>query len=164
MARPEGDIWHEVSVVVDMIGHKTERLVDMHLRVRCQSPIDQLAYRVVISLKLAQCDAMVLLLQLLEVSFQVSFYHSFKELGLLTHRARIALLKDVRLERQLAKSNEELEGDQTLRQTHAILNVHSLDQIHKHGGVHTINGHRRLTLDHRIIAPTCQRGSSLFLQ
>ena len=61
MARPEGDIWHEVSVVVDMIGHQTERLVDMHLRVRCQSPIDQLTDRI-FTLQRAERDTGVFLL------------------------------------------------------------------------------------------------------
>ena len=84
---------------------------------------------------------MVLLLQLFEVSFQVSFYQTLEELGLLAHRARVALLKDVGLERHLAKPDEELEGNQALRQAHTILNVHSLDQVHEHGGVHAIDRH-----------------------
>ena len=50
VARPKGNILHEIGVIVDMVGHQAERFVDVHLRVRGQSPIDQFANRVVVSL------------------------------------------------------------------------------------------------------------------
>ena len=50
VARPKGYILHEIGVIVNMVRHQAERLVDVHLRVSGQSPIDQLADRVVVSL------------------------------------------------------------------------------------------------------------------
>ena len=51
MAGPECNILYEIGVVVGMVGHETEGFVDMELGVSSQTPVHDLADRVVLTLQ-----------------------------------------------------------------------------------------------------------------